>query len=234
MLFDSISTNKISFGHTQTRYSISALLLQCLVIATILASAMGYSTVSQTELTKLTKLTNMINPAFGNTQSVLECDFCQFVVNEAENYLQSNKTVNEIQYELDSVCKKFTFDRICEALVNAYLPQVIQMLEKKETPNTVCQQIGICSTVESISYHKLNLNDTSICIYVVSLAEKLLESDVGEKYVETQLEKACGLLPIHLVESCDGLVTSYYPTFVKYLESKFTPEDICHLPYRTD
>lgn len=130
------------------------------------------------------------------SDSVLVCDLCQFLVKEAESFLQSNKTESEIQSELDSVCQHFSFYRTCQTMVDSYLPQVIQLLEQKETPQTVCQQIGICSP-QFINFYYLTRNsypyDSIMCLYLDSMCEKLIESNGGELFIKNQFEQACGL-----------------------------------------
>ena len=82
------------------------------------------------------------NTTFNSTG--LECDVCQFVAQEAEGLLLTNKTLTEIQTQLDSFCQKTKYDSLCEDVVNTYLPKIIEFLEQEESPERVCQQVGVC------------------------------------------------------------------------------------------
>ena len=115
-----LSSNKIVYG----------------IIACFLASVMSLS-----DSTTFNK--SNTNYTFNN--SALECDVCEFIVQETESFLLSNKSLTEIQNELDSVCQKTKYDKICEAVVNSYLPKIIQLLEQEESPEKVCLQINLCS-----------------------------------------------------------------------------------------
>jgi hypothetical protein len=90
------------------------------------------------------------NTTFENTTSTtfnstgLECDVCQFVAQEAEGLLLTNKTLTQIETDLDSLCQKTKYDTLCESVVNTYLPKIIEFLEQEETPQQVCQQVGVC------------------------------------------------------------------------------------------
>ncbi len=87
--------------------------------------------------------TNSTNSTFNST-GLLECDFCQFVARETESLLLTNETLTKIQTDLDSLCQKTKHDVICESIVNTYLSQIIKFLEQEESPEKVCQQIGVC------------------------------------------------------------------------------------------
>ena len=75
----------------------------------------------------------------------IKCDICDLAVTAAENYLESNHTQTQIQQVLDNICAKTPFSGECTALVNQYLPQIINLLEQKEPPQTICEQLKFCS-----------------------------------------------------------------------------------------
>lgn len=104
------------------------------VLSFLFASVMSY--------TRNTTFENTTNTTFNSTG--LECDVCQFVAQEAEGLLLTNKTLTEIQTQLDSLCQKTKYDSLCEDVVNTYLPKIIEFLEQEESPERVCQQVGVC------------------------------------------------------------------------------------------
>lgn len=80
-----------------------------------------------------------------------ECAICEFLIKEVEARLASNKTETEIEADLDKVCGHLgAIKAECTAVVNQYLPQMIQALENKEDPQTVCTQVKACKTARSL------------------------------------------------------------------------------------
>jgi hypothetical protein len=78
------------------------------------------------------------------TSKALKCDFCHLGVSYIENYLQNNHTEIELQNILDNLCYKTPNSNLCIGLVNNYLPQIIELVEQKETPEEICSQFSIC------------------------------------------------------------------------------------------
>ena len=70
----------------------------------------------------------------------IRCDVCDLSVIAIEDYLDSNHTLVELEQSLDSLCSKTPLSTTCTNLVNSYLPQ------------TICNQLGLCSTIPSIHY----------------------------------------------------------------------------------
>ncbi len=82
----------------------------------------------------------------------IRCDVCDLSVIAIEDYLDSNHTLVELEQSLDSLCSKTPLSTTCTNLVNSYLPQIIAYLKQKENPQTICNQLGLCSTIPSIHY----------------------------------------------------------------------------------
>ena len=82
----------------------------------------------------------------------VRCDFCDLSIIAIEDYLDSNHTLTELEQSLDSLCSKTPLSSICTNLVNSYLPQIVAYLEQKENPQTICNQLGFCSSNPSIHY----------------------------------------------------------------------------------
>ncbi len=89
------------------------------------------------------------------TSEGLKCDLCHLGVSYIENYLQNNHTETELEDVLDNLCYKTPDSNLCIALVNNYLPQIIELVEQKETPQEICSQLSICDT------HIYIFNDTN-------------------------------------------------------------------------
>ena len=113
----------------------------------------------------------------------IKCDICDLAVTAAENYLESNKTQAQIQLVLDNLCAKTPFASECTGLVNQYLPQIINLLEQKETPQTICQQLHFCTS---------NLEfESEFCESVEELHAFLNTTKVDENNVSKFLNSPC-------------------------------------------
>lgn len=84
------------------------------------------------------------------TTTNIKCDTCELSITAIENYLQNNHTVTELEQVLDNVCDKTPFSQDCSELVNKYLPSIINLLEQKETPSEICNQIHLCDSLKKI------------------------------------------------------------------------------------
>ena len=89
---------------------------------------------------------NSLNTTTNITSEGLKCDLCHLGVSYIENYLQNNHTETELENVLDNLCYKTPDSNLCIALVNNYLPQIIELVEQKETPQEICSQLSLCDT----------------------------------------------------------------------------------------
>lgn len=80
------------------------------------------------------------------TSEGLKCDLCHLGISYVENYLQNNHTETELESVLDNLCTKTPDSSLCIGLVNNYLPQIIELIEQKETPAEICSQLNLCDT----------------------------------------------------------------------------------------
>jgi len=90
------------------------------------------------------------------TSEGLKCDLCHLGVSYIENYIQNNHTETELENILDNLCYKTPDSHLCIALVNNYLPQIIDLIEQKETPQEICYNLSFCDS------HLYIFNDTRI------------------------------------------------------------------------
>jgi hypothetical protein len=100
--------------------------------------------------------TNTANLTNNITSEGLKCDLCHLGVSYIDNYLQNNHTETELENILDTLCYKIPDSSLCIGLVNNYLPQIIELIEKKNTPQEICNQLSLCDT------HVYIFNDTHI------------------------------------------------------------------------
>lgn len=67
-----------------------------------------------------------------------------------EDWIESNKTVTEIEELVDELCAILGdgFEEVCDAIVEIGVIKVIEWINVYENPTIVCQQLGLCDTVD--------------------------------------------------------------------------------------
>merc|ERR1712183_86504 len=82
-----------------------------------------------------------------------ECQICKMLVGFIESYVQANQTITQIESLLGRVCRLTPFASQCVVFVDTYTPLIVQYTQANEDPQTVCQQIGVCSSSQAV--HKV-------------------------------------------------------------------------------
>jgi hypothetical protein len=90
------------------------------------------------------------------TSEGLKCDLCHLGISYIQNYIQNNYTETQLENVLDNLCYKTPDSNLCIGLVNNYLPQIIDLIEQKETPQKICYNLSFCDS------HLYIYNDTHI------------------------------------------------------------------------
>lgn len=87
-----------------------------------------------------------------------DCQICKMLVGFIESYVQANQTITQIESLLGRVCRLTPFASQCVVFVDTYTPLIVQYIQANEDPQTVCQQIGVCSSqaVRQVAAVKFN------------------------------------------------------------------------------
>jgi hypothetical protein len=98
------------------------------------------------------------------------------------------------------------------ALVNAYLPQIIQWVEKNETPQDICTKLGVCTMFALAQLQTPQAGTECIlCKLVVGYVETYLANNATEAQIAVRVKKLCALVgPLEMI--CDDLVDNELPT----------------------
>nr|GMC81832.1 prosaposin [Ipomoea batatas]GMC90150.1 prosaposin [Ipomoea batatas] len=95
------------------------------------------------------------------------CTMCEEFANQALNYLNNNKTQEEIIGLLLKSCAKLrVYEQQCVTLVNYYGPLFFLELSSIQ-PQQFCQEVALCQKVAFISQQVSN-NTCNLCHYAVS------------------------------------------------------------------
>jgi saposin len=87
-----------------------------------------------------------------------ECSTCEEIIGVIENYLASNYSESFLEQALDVACSFIPeWTQVCESYIQNELPQIIAWIEQNETPQTICTQLGVCSSkIKSSTNIKVN------------------------------------------------------------------------------
>jgi len=149
------------------------------------------------------------------------CSMCELVVTYVQAYLNNNQTEAEIVKELEQFCQMIGSAQ-CKALVDQYIPQIIEYIEKDYTPQQVCTQIGLCTSSKKVESGPL----CSVCTLVVTYIDQYISSNSSIQQIEAELDQICALLG-PLSSTCDQFVAQYTPQVIKWIVNGNSPATFC-------
>ena len=160
--------------------------------------------------------------------SATECGICEYVTTIAETFLSSNRSVTEVEAILEKGCGLLPdgSQDICNSLVVAYFPRIVEMIETDYPPSTICTDLGLCT-----SAYLSNNSTCNRCVSVSAFIESTLTSLVqGDKWNEiaVKLEEECTRLPASEATLCQTLVGAV-PAVVEKMIAIFPPQRVCSL-----
>jgi len=158
------------------------------------------------------------------------CSGCVFLMTTIESWVLSNFTINEIENYLDTICSLIPgYSAVCQSIVDYELPTIIAWLENQESPQQVCQQIGLCASKAVLKLNVLKPKDENcvVCQLVVSSVEAWIETNATVEEIEQYLETLCALLPSQLAQECNSIVATEIPAIIGWLKQNYTPQQVC-------
>ncbi|XP_066475149.1 prosaposin [Tiliqua scincoides] len=172
--------------------------------------------------------------SMSQVESFSLCETCTIIVEELTSLLESNKTEEEMVYELEKVCSvlpKKLQDQ-CKDFVEIYGKAIIDMLLEETNPKLVCAMLGCCTNnilpAEKIVYKQSQAGDIcDVCKMVVAYADKQLAKNATTEEIEAVLEKVCNFLPESAKNQCEDFVKQYLPTLVEILTELMDPSLVC-------
>jgi len=163
----------------------------------------------------------------------IACTICTLIVGFAEDKLESNATLAQIETFLNTtVCNLLpSFLRPeCASLMDEYAPQIAQKIFQGYPASVVCKDIGLCSSpIKSLVVAKAQDGiGCTICTLIVGFAEDKLESNATLAQIETFLNTTvCHLLPSFLRPECASLMDEYAPQIAQKIEQGYPASVVC-------
>jgi saposin len=169
-----------------------------------------------------------------------DCDICETLVLAIEGWLEENKTVSQIEQDIETICMLVpAFEQVCDAFVEEGVVEVIKWIENEESPATVCTQLGLCSghkkqkSCKAKQTHplknylkKLKDENCLMCETLIQAIESWLEDNMTIAEIQATLDTLCELLPVYK-DTCEAIVQQELVQVIQWIENNETPQQVC-------
>jgi len=165
------------------------------------------------------------------------CTNCLLIVSTAENFISEDTTEKEVELILENICLLFpdnATENECDALIETFTPEAIQLVIQQESPSVVCTQVGSCTfgqlrlLQKAKKVKKINgAIECSLCQAAVGYAEAYVTANTTEQQVETLLDKACAIFPNSTQQMCDGIVNTLVTDGFQLIINDEPPSVVC-------
>eukprot|EP01113_Clastostelium_recurvatum_P000202 TRINITY_DN10099_c0_g1_i1.p1 TRINITY_DN10099_c0_g1~~TRINITY_DN10099_c0_g1_i1.p1 ORF type:complete len:379 (-),score=118.87 TRINITY_DN10099_c0_g1_i1:61-1197(-) len=175
----------------------------------------------------------LVAPTFA--QNELECEGCTFLVGTIESWVAANHTEAQIIAELNALCKVVGKNEqaVCKQLLETGIPQIIQMIENKETPNAICISMSMCKKsmrpTNTIMITPLLANplECEVCHVIVRAVDGWIQSNKTEEAIEQDLNRLCTFFLHESKDACQKIADTETHKLVEWIVNNETPEKAC-------
>ncbi|ELW62226.1 proactivator polypeptide-like 1 [Tupaia chinensis] len=175
--------------------------------------------------------------------SGVTCEVCLKVVQELDQWLQSNSTAAMISHALERVCSIMPASIVqqCITMVDTYSPSLVEMVSRV-TPEKVCTTIRLCgSRRRARAVHRAHattpsrqLNDPenqgsfcSGCKKLLDKSSQNLDRQSTKREILMAFKRGCSILPLTYMIQCNHFVTEYEPVLIESLKDMMDPMAVC-------
>jgi len=185
-----------------------------------------------------------------------DCATCEYIISIIETYAENNQSEEFILQALDSLCTLFpSYASTCDAIAAQGLDEVISWINQNESPQTICTQLGQCSSSKSssikhplpkfsdlknfkipsklsrpshkLSTHQIGDAECSGCEEVISIIEQWLDQSDNQDEVITAIEVVCTFMP-DWETTCDAMIEAEVPNVVDWIEKYENATMVCN------
>jgi len=165
-----------------------------------------------------------ISPA----KAALDCTICTAIVTFLESVITANSTESELIQKLDNYCTHIPIApwvKDCQNIVTNVGPAIIQAVLANEPPQTVCKQVGLCTSAQVMVGGEV---ECGVCAYVVSAAENYIKQNYTTDEILAMLEKDCAILGhSSWVTTCQGAIATFGPEIISLVLDKQPADVVC-------
>ncbi|KAF7825443.1 prosaposin [Senna tora] len=153
------------------------------------------------------------------------CALCEVYTEKAIDYLNENKTQEEIIDYLHNACLQLhSFKQQCITLVDYYAPLFFLELSSIQ-PGEFCKKVDLCEQIARIS-SQIEEDSCGLCKDAVSALMVKLEDPKTQLEIIETLIKMCSSLQ-NYAKKCKKLVFEYGPVILINAEKFLETTDIC-------
>jgi saposin len=196
----------------------------------------------------------MSSPLYKKAKQVVgnqeECTICQEVFN-ALRLIDGNPLI-EAQIESflsNQLCAKLskTLIQECNATVQTFLPELINLVNSELTPQVICHLLSLCPNttanpsvpqksaanpsvlqkVQGISADVQGSEECVLCEFVLKELDQMLANNASEAEILAALDKVCSVFPDTLQVQCRDFVDMYGKSILELLLQELEPSTIC-------
>jgi len=168
------------------------------------------------------------------------CAICEYVINDLQTIIGSNRSEAQIEAGLEKVCSvlpSVVRDQ-CDNLVETYGPAIVEILSRDIDAKDVCTLMQLCDSKAEellsqmpednpIVEMKVKDGNCALCQYAMNTLYQLLENKDTEDEIKNALETVCRILPSSLEDKCDEYIEAYAEKIIELVLQEFTPDQIC-------
>merc|ERR1712223_1216565 len=164
------------------------------------------------------------------------CKICKEMVGEARDTLMSNETQEELREVFDGSCDLIPVGLIskeCKALVEEFVPELVETLASEMNPDTVCTVSGLCNSARIDKLLKAHLSyrhtggDCLICKEGADATKAQLVAET-QNQVEDRLLELCGYFG-SFTDACRIAVVERADQLYAFVTSQPWEEGVCDL-----
>lgn len=175
-------------------------------------------------------------------QAGLTCEVCLQVIQELDQWLESNSTETLISRALERVCSVMpkAIEQQCVTLVDAYGPSLVHLVTRI-TPEKVCDTIRLCGSrrrarairraPKTALFPLLDGDNRGSfcngCQRLLGVSAHNLESKSTKRGILRAFKGGCGILPLPYMVQCNRFVDEYEPVLIASLMEMLDPLALC-------
>jgi len=157
-------------------------------------------------------------------QQTEECSDCESVIGHIENWMNATSNQGEIITTVEIVCTFMPeWESVCDNIIDAGVPDVIQWIEEEENSTVVCGQLGMCGTQQP---KKIKQSDCGGCETIIGFIENWALNNATAQEIETYVDAICPFIPDYS-QQCTEVIAQEIPVILQYIEQDESPSVIC-------